>query len=248
MADESRGRFEELCGAGWTEALNDPCTDDWAQHWTLDGLKANISHSDQGMDFHAGPTYGDDAHHAVLWTKQSFKGDVRLDYEYTRIDEEIRAVTILYIQATGSGEGPYKKDIAEWAELRREEPSMGLYFNHMNTFHISCAAFGLRNDDVAEDYIRARRYTPDRKGGLKNTDLEPDYTRTGLFETGVPHKVTVIKKGDDLFAHWRTDAKKLLCHWKTGEVPPIVEGRIGLRHMYTRGARYRDFRVSVIDE
>ena len=247
MTDESAERFNELSGARWTEALHDPCTDDWARHWTLDGLKANIAHSEQGMDFFAGPTFGDDAHHAVLWTKQSFNGDVRLDYEYTRLDEETRAVTILYIQATGSGDGPYKKDIAEWADLR-QEPSMGLYFNHMNTYHVSCAAFGNRNNDPAEDYIRARRYTPNKEGGLANTDLEPDYTRTGLFATGVPHKVTVIKTADDLFAHWRSSDKKLLCHWKTAQAPPIIEGRIGLRHMYTRGARYSDFRVSVIDD
>ena len=27
---------------------------------------------------------------------------------------------------------------------------------------------------------------------------------------------------------------------------PVTEGRIGLRHMYTRSARYRDFRLSAL--
>jgi hypothetical protein len=35
--------------------------------------------------------------------------------------------------------------------------------------------------------------------------------------------------------------------WTNDNLPAIVEGRIGLRHMYTRGARYRDFRVSRLD-
>jgi len=50
----------------------------------------------------------------------------------------------------------------------------------------------------------------------------------------------------DLFIHVRNSEKELLCHWRTDRFPPVVEGRIGLRHMWTRSARYRDFRVSVL--
>jgi len=41
----------------------------------------------------------------------------------------------------------------------------------------------------------------------------------------------------------RNRETELLCHWKNEALPPIVAGRIGLRHMYTRAARYRDFRI-----
>ena len=74
--------------------------------------------------------------------------------------------------------------------------------------------------------------------------MEPDYLETGLFKQGVPHTITVIKHGDDLFMSIGNPDRQFLCHWKTNTAPPILEGRIGLRHMWTRAARYRNFRIS----
>ena len=244
---ESIKRFQELSSAEWKELFHDLGTRDWKENWTLDGLKAKVENSGEGMDFTAGSSFGNDSSHAVMWTKQSFSGAIKIDYEYTKLDETTRAVTILYILATGSGIDPYKKDIAEWSDLR-EVPSMRTYFNNMNTYHISYAAYGLKNTDPAKDYIRARRYMPKAKKGLKGTELRPDYFETGLFKTGVPHRITVIKKGNDLFMSIRTRRKTMLCHWRTDSLPPIAEGRIGLRHMYTRSARYRNFQVSVLND
>ena len=243
---ESMKRFQELSGAEWKEVFHDPCTRDWKENWTIDGLKAKVENSEKGMDFTAGPSFGHDSSHAVMWTKRSFSGDIRIDYEYTKLDESIRAVTILYVFATGSGLDPYKEDIAEWSNLR-EIPSMRTYFNNMNAYHISYAAYGLKNTDPAKDYIRVRRYMPQAKQGLKGTELRPNYFETGLFRTGETHKITVIKKGNDLFMRIRTQRKTMLFHWRTDSLPPITKGRIGLRHMYTRSARYHDFRVSVLN-
>lgn len=242
---EDMAAFEKLNALTWAQAFVDPCTEDWTKRWFLDGEKAKLSNSDKGMDFHAGPKWREDAHHAVLWTKPSFAGDVKIEYEYTRLDEQIRAVTILYIQATGKGEGPYVTDIRKWSD-RREVPSMSQYFKHMNTYHISYAAWGTRNDDPDQDYIRARRYRGHGKDRLHGTELKPDYDRTGLFETGVPHRITVIKRGKQLFMHIRNAEAEWLCHWDGSKFPAITEGRIGLRHMYTRAARYKDFRVSTL--
>ena len=236
--------FHRHLAAEWQEVLFDPCTKDWSEHWTLDGENARITHSQKGMDFYAGPEYRNDADHAVLWTRQSFRGDIRLDYEYTKPDDSIAAVTILYLLATGDGTKNYNKDISKWADLRKI-PAMRKYFGHMNTLHISYAAFGMENDDPEADYIRARRYMPLRGQGLKETELKPDYFRTGLFKQGVPYQITVIKQGRDLFMRIRGDEREKLCHWKNVSLPPINEGRIGLRHMYTRGARYRNFRISI---
>lgn len=241
-ADEtSDRRFDELRRADWQVVFEDPCTQDWRENWMLDGEKATITHSPLGMDFRAGPTWKDDACHAVLWTKQSFEGDLRIEYEYTRTDEADRAVTILYVQATGSGQPPYETDIAAWAHLRKI-PAMPNYWRNLHTYHISYAAFGASKDDPEADYIRARRYLPGPDSKLRGTELEPDYFEARLFETGVPHRITVIKVGDDLYTQIRNDDRTVLCHWKNTSLP-ITEGRIGLRHMYTRGARYRDFRV-----
>jgi hypothetical protein len=121
---------------------------------------------------------------------------------------------------------------------------MKTYFNNMNTYHISYAAYG-NNDGVdKKDYIRARRYMPEAKKGMNNTALKPDYNDTGLFEPGVPHAVTIIKKGSHLFMHISSKGKEMLCHWDASTHPSISEGRIGLRHMYTRSARYSNFRIS----
>jgi hypothetical protein len=191
------------------------------------------------MEFFAGPTFGKDADHAVLWTRQSFSGDVRIDYDFTRLDNEDRCVNILYIEATGSGEGPYAKDIAEWAHLR-QVPAMREYFGHMFTYHVSYAAFG-NTDEVTPGYIRARRYMA---GDLDGTELEPDYDPAGFFAQGVPHRMTAIKSGDHIYLRITNDDRDLICHWHNTRIPPITEGRVGLRHMFTRAARYRDIRIS----
>jgi hypothetical protein len=33
-------------------------------------------------------------------------------------------------------------------------------------------------------------------------------------------------------------------HFRNKRLPVITDGRVGLRHMFTRSARYRDFRIS----
>jgi len=195
------------------------------------------------MDFAAGPVWRDDSSHAVLWTKQEFSGDIRVDYEYTKLDDRIEAVNILYLMATGSGAKGYDQDIFRWSD-KRDVPAMQKYFTHMNLLHISYAAFDMPNSDPQEDYIRARRYMPETGNGLRGTALQPDYRRTGLFEKDVPHQITVIKTENDLFMYIRNDQTKLLAHWQTSGFPNVTEGRIGLRHMWTRSARYKNFRVS----
>ena len=242
VAQAQDADFERLDHLMWEEVFFDSCTKDWKQKWTLDGEKAIITHSDAGMDYKAGPNRKEDASHAVLWTKKSFQGDIKIEYDYTKTDDVIEAVTILYVQATGSGANGYNKDISLWAD-KRKVAAMRKYFNHMNAFHISYAAFDIGNSGPEKDYIRARRYIPEKKG-LRGTDLEPDYFETGLFEKGVVHKITVIKKGSDLFMQIKNKEQTFTCHWPISKVPEIVEGRIGLRHMWTRGARYKNFRIS----
>lgn len=239
--DSGMKEFKKIAGEQWEQVFYDSGTNEWTENWMLDGLKANVTNMDEGMVFEAGPTVRDDSSNAVLWTKESFEGDVKIEYEYTRLDSAKRFVTIIYVQATGSGERPYKTDISEWNHLRTV-PAMRTYFNNMNIYHISYAAF----PGPGNDYIRARRYLPLSGKGLEGTALEPDYKNTGLFKTGVPHKITVIKKDKELFMYVRNQEKDLLCHWKAQNFPEIKNGRIGLRHMHTRKAKYRDFRVSVM--
>ncbi|MDF3130929.1 DUF1961 family protein [Kiritimatiellaeota bacterium B1221] len=244
---ESMQQFQAVNQAGWQVIWEGTGSGNWQEKWSLDGKKATLENTPDGMRFQAGPTFGENASHAVLWSKKSFEGDIKIEYDYTRLDNETKCVNILYLHATGSGEGPYKKDVADWADLR-EVPAMKLYFQNMHTYHISYAAY--KNDDSENkvDYIRARRYRPDASRSLADTDFTPDYSNTGLFKQGVPHKITVIKKGDELFMFIRNAEKEMLCRWNTANLPPVNEGRIGLRHMYTRSARYANFKVSALKD
>ncbi len=239
---EVNTEFKQLAERHWREVFSDPGTGKWQKRWFLDGQRATVTNTPRGMELRAGREFGNDADHMVLWTKREFTGDIKIDFEYTRLDSATRGVNILYIQAIGSGVGPYAKDIAQWRSLRTV-PSMRLYFGHIHAYHISYAAFP--NGNSTEDYIRARRYMPETNG-LRGTDLTPDYFNTGLFKTGIPHKVTVIKQGQELFMYIRNEDKQMLCRWKNTALPAIVSGRIGLRHMYTRAARYENLRVSVL--
>ncbi len=233
--------FEKAEMADWEEVFSDSCTSDWTKKWFLDGQVASVSNSELGMQLTAGPQFKNDAHHMVLWTKESFEGDVKIEFDYTRLDFETRCVNILYIQATGSGKEPYKKDIAEWNELR-QVPAMRMYFDHMNAYHISYAAFPNQGDE-RKSYIRARRYMP-HLSGLEGSNLEPDYYPQGLFAPGVPHKITVIKKERNLYMKISNAHQSYYCHFINTELPVIEEGRIGLRLMYTRSSRFANFKIS----
>lgn len=242
IQQNAKKAFGEASEATWQEAFFDSGTEDWKQKWFLDGDVGSVSNQASGMELRAGPSFKNDADHVVLWTRDSFAGDVKIDYDYTRLDDETRCVNILYIQATGSGKAPYQKDIAKWNHLRRV-PSMQTYFNNINTYHISYAAFP--NDSGTESYIRARRYQPGGSG-LRGTNLSPDYYPKGLFAQGVVHKITVIKKSRELLMRIENAEQVYYCQMANPDLPPIEEGRIGLRHMYTRSARYKNIRLSTL--
>jgi hypothetical protein len=229
--------FESLYHAdNWRLKFNDDCMGDWQSNWLLDGLRADIDNTKEGMVFSAGPVERDDACHAVLWTNQSFEGDVKIEYEYTRTDTRKSQVNILYIQATGVS--PQAEDIESWSDARII-PSMSNYFNKMNALHISYAAF---NDTI--EYIRARKY-PRLPGQdfSTTTEIRPTYYNSGLFVPGETYRITVIKAKKDLFFKVTGEEDSKLFAWSLKEDQMVSQGRIGLRHMYTRSARYKNFKV-----
>jgi len=240
---QAKAAFAEAAAGAWAPVFFDAGTGDWTEKWFLDGEVGSVDTTkNKGMQLTAGPRFGNDAHHMVLWTRDSFEGDLKIEFDYTRLDFENRAVNILFIQATGSGKGPYETDIAKWSHLRRV-PAMRTYFNHMNTYHISYAAFPNVGKD-RQAYIRGRRYMPTLPG-LGGTDFTPDYfPPEELFAPGVPHHFTVIKRGRDLYMKVESPELVYYCHLINQDLPPVTEGRIGLRHMYTRSALYRNFGIS----
>ena len=234
--------FERICSRpDWKEVLYDSCTDDWQDQWFLDGVDSKVENTPDGMVLTAGPTFQND-NSMVLWTKSSFCGDIRIEYDYTRLDDIEKCVNILYIQATGKGEAPYVEDIAQWAELR-QKPQMSLYFKNMNLLHIS---YAVNRFDVEGEYVRARRY-PMKPGGNFGTDTEVEgtYFDTRLFKPSVTYHIAAVKQGLELYFRVQGDGQDRLFQWDISQFPPVTEGRIGLRQMMARQAKYRDFRVWV---
>jgi len=83
-----KAAFEKAAtGAVWAEVFSDGCTENWKAKWFLDGEVGTVTNSPEGMTLTAGPEFRNDAHHMVLWTKDSFEGDLRIEYASTRLDE-----------------------------------------------------------------------------------------------------------------------------------------------------------------
>ena len=230
----------------WKLQLKDSGTKDWQSKWFLDGLQAKIKNTKAGMLFNTGTTAGADAGHAVLWTKESFKGNLKIEFNFTRKDSATKWAIILYLQATGTGVAPNVEDISKWNNLR-EIPAMKTYFTNMKALHISYSSFENDNNDSKKDYVRVRQY-PVVKGQNFNTTTEiPNaFFETGLFKTDETYKITVIKTNEKLyFKVAGKNSSKLFC-WDLKNQPSLLEGRIGLRQMATRSALYKDFSVYTI--
>ena len=76
-------------------------------------------------------------------------------------------------------------------------------------------------------------------------EIPPAYYETGLFQTGVTYKMTWIKTKTKLYLTVKGNDIKKEYSWDLNKPESITEGRIGLRHMYTRSANYSDFKVYV---
>ncbi|HBR95616.1 MAG TPA: hypothetical protein DEA90_15765 [Opitutae bacterium] len=180
-----------------------------------------------------------DHKHALNWLR---------DFDFTRMDTVDRFVCIVYLYASGAGPEPYTEDITEWNRLR-QIPYMATYFDHMNLLHISYAAFNNKIDAGKDSaYIRARRYPRSLFGGqFDRMELEPDYTAIDLFEPGMEHHMTIIKRGEEMYMNVSNINEERLYYWDLSQVPGLQKGRIGLRHMWQRAGLYKNITVSQLE-
>ncbi len=226
---------------GWKLALAETGSADWTARWFLDGKLAAVRTAPGGLILRSGPIAAQDAGHAVLWTKDSFAGELRIEYDFTRLDanREHTSVCILYFHATGLGTPEFPADIFAWRD-RREVPAMSLYFKNMHAYHLSYACTG--GEDA--DYIRARCY-PTKGSFQKDTLIAPSYGDVHLFATGetwhlvteyTDHTITLTAtRGSETHA-WK---------WDSASFAPLHAGRIGLRQMRGRESHYANFKVFV---
>jgi hypothetical protein len=254
IQEKGKIRFDEMNRAHrWKEVFSDAGTGDsnvigwkdgaWKEKWFLDGEIGAVTNEPQGMHLHAGPRWKDEAHHMVLWTKQEFSGDLRIEYDFTRTDmQDTGSVILIYIQATGDGSEEFPEDITKWNDYRAV-PGMGKYFSNMHLYHISYATGSPFIEGNVADYVRGRRYMPDGDT-LRGTELTPEYADTGVFKPGVTYRINIIKEAREIVMKVEGDGKTKYFYFNNDKLPPVAHGRIGLRHMFTRSARYKDFRVS----
>ncbi len=214
---------------GWREVFRDPCKADWQERWFLDGATSVVSNSDNGMKLETKDDF------AVLWTKEVFAGDLRIEYDFQRLDSNDMGVNIIYIQATGDGQHGRAEDIALWSD-RRRKAAMRDYFQHMHTYHISYAAF-------PNDYIRARRYLPEADAGLAGTMLTGEVFETGVFGIDAWVHITIVKRRNEIYAEFSGNDRQLRCHFANTDKPGIDKGRVGLRLMPGRESRFREFSI-----
>ncbi len=233
-------------GAKWSITLDEKLSDYDSTEWVFDGEKGTIEITTEGIIVSAGAEVGQNAHNAVLWNRRKLRGDVKVEYDYTRIDSlewDRGNVNIIYIHAQGKGEAPYSKDIMEWNHLRTI-PAMTLYFNNMLTYHISYAAISNgRNGMQRYEYVRGRMYNPTADKGLAGTDLVPEYRETGLFKTGVKYHITVTLAGDKLYMEVEGDSRHELIYFDIDESTRLEDGYLGFRMMAGRSAKYANLKV-----
>ena len=68
---------------------------------------------------------------------------------------------------------------------------MRKYFENMNVFHISYAAFVNKGDGFY--YVRARRYPKSNHKSFNSTKIFPSYDQQGFFEKGKTYHITASK-------------------------------------------------------
>lgn len=227
---EEQTAFEAADERSWKTVMSDDGTGDWTEQWFLDGEGSTVTNSPEGMELRAEDS------HAVLWTKESFEGDIKIEYEFTRTDIDGGGVVIMYIQATGRGDEGFEKDITLWNDSRKGA-NMGRYFQNMHLYHVSYAC----------GYVRGRRYRPDIRKMNTFSELSPEYLvdHQDFFEIGVPYWITFIKTGKEIRMKAVGPAKALYFMLDNEKWPEVTGGRIGLRQMQSRHSRYKDFTVSV---
>lgn len=238
---ESGVEFDKLTQSSSWEPRYRSGNEPWDRHWFLDGQVGQVVDTKAGFELCAGPEAFNDADHMVLWTKETYHRPVMVRFDYTRLDTVSQMVNILYLLASGEGSDEYPEDLETWAD-KRTVPSMSLYFKHTTAYHISFAAFGVKNTDPTQDYVRARRYQPELES-ITGSMMEPSYALTGLFQTGRTYRITVVCADERLIMEvmdLTKDNQKHYFAWNTTQAPPLSKGRIGLRHMFTRSARYEN--------
>lgn len=212
----------------WHVVFSDTGTSgNWKDKWFLDGKKATVKYTPNGIKFSAGGGTTN-ADHAVLWAKPVVENDVKIEYDFTRLDNVNNYVNILFIQAQGIGTNKYPKDISTWS---RPNPKYNIYFDGMDYYNLSYA--NVQNE------VRARQ--------CRGFNVIKSYTNVDMFQRNQKHHITVIKEGLNFQMTATNLSSGVTKTWKfkasATKSPVITKGHIGLRHMSRRISMYKNFEI-----
>ena len=193
----------------------------WQDKWFLDGA-ADVEYTADGMVLDASPGSGE----AVLWAKPIVRGDVRIEYDYTHVDDASNPyVVILFIQAQGTGDRA--ADISTW---ERPVANYPIYHGEMSNYSITY--------DNAANTVRARHNPGQAAAG--------EFKYEDMFERDETYHITIEKSGQNFSmtaTNERTGASRTFDFTGSASKDAIEEGRIGLRHMDDRSSRYGNFKI-----
>lgn len=109
-----------------------------------------------------------------------------------------------------------------------------------------------RDGETREQYVHARRYPTGPERTFPETGIGEQRLVGNLIATGVVYEITAAKVGHKLLFSVKPKGKgeeeRRSFLWDTSSFDPVTQGRIGLRQMWTRSARYANFRVSELPE
>jgi hypothetical protein len=227
----------------WHVVLSDDGTGNWKDNWFLFGDPSRgigVTNSTEGMTLRAGDGTNPKSDHAVLWTKATFSGDLRVEYDFTVLDRYSTSIpsngycSAVLLYSRPSASAPFASDLADWPVARRNADTSGRALNE--------AVDGLQFNYA---------FNGDPRGNRFRLRANPGYVLIGesvemkLFAPGIEHHVVVEKRGDSMTVSAAgSDGQRFA---KTFSAPPLAKqssGHVGLRNMNRREARYRNIRIS----
>lgn len=177
----------------WIPALVDAGTGRWSDHWLLFGdpdRGITVTNGTDGMTLRAGDGTDPRKDHAVLWTRATFAGDLRIEYDYMVLDRYSTPLTeggycsavLIHSRVTSSSTLP--ADIANWSAEQRNTDTSGRALNAVM-------------DGLQLNYA----FVGDARGNPFRLRSNPGYRLVGesagmpVFDAGTEYHIVVEKVG-----------------------------------------------------
>lgn len=226
----------------WDLVWTDSGAENWSEDWLLFGSpdRISVTNSPGGMTLRAGDGTDAKADHAILWSRRSFAGDLRVEWDYTVLDRYSSVVPpggycsalLLYGHGIGSAEAP--ADLLAWSPQARQADTSGRTMSETTSgLQLNYAFVG----DPRGNRVRLR-VNPGYRLGAESAE-------TDFFEVGVPYHVA-IEKHQATLSITVTESRSSRVFSTRFDDPLLHQhsnGRIGFRNMNRRESVYANIRV-----